>query len=424
VTSDTYIVTFCEQVPAGALRVDQLRGIALGHALACLLEATGANVARQRPIPDIDGSFGKASAAYLAQPDGLDPAATGEKSDHFVGRLSTLYDKEARGDVAELLLVRLGRGEQEARTVWRLIRGWTLSGQNETLGRLGVCFQRALFYSELAQQAEPLLRLGRAHGLFDGAECAVSPDGATPRPGIASYPSATAQLYEVTAWRSIMIEFPGALHIRVTDDEQHDHLEQHLRALVPGARAYPSAIVYKRSSATSHEATGRSEPSIDDLLDALATRKPVRELANDERPSCSIHDLSTTVLLGAALGEALNAPFAVSEPQLCTDANPGWILAQAWAKVCAAGEDGAAATVAPEDRRSRPLASSELRPLIDRAAETLNVAGPLQFLVRLSASYLNGATNQAASNDLRALLGTGLAALGLVRPAVGLEGVR
>jgi hypothetical protein len=360
----------------------------------------------------------------LAQPGGLDPAAAGEKSDHFVGRLCALYDKEARGDLAELLLVRLGRGEQEARTVWRLIRGWTLSGQNETLGRLGVCFQRTLFYSELAQQAEPLLRLGRAHGLFDGAECAASPDGATPRPGIASYPAATTQLYDVTAWRSIMIEFPGALHIRVTDDEQHDHLEQYLRALVPGARAYPSAIVYKHSSAASHEATGHSEPSIDDLLDTLATQEPVRELVNDARPSCSIHDLLTTVLLGAALGEALNEPFAVSESQLCTDANPGWILAQAWAKVCATAEDDASAAMAPEDRHSRSLASNELRLLIDRAAETLNVAGLLQFLVRLSTSYLKGATDQAASGDICALLGTGLAALGLVRPAVGLEGVR
>jgi hypothetical protein len=420
VTSDTYIVTFCEHVPAGALRGDQLRSIALGHALSCLLETTGANVARQRPIPDVGRAFGEASAAYLAQPDGLDPAAAGEKSDHFVGRLCALYDKEPRGELAELLLVRLGRGEPEARTVWRLIRGWTLSGQNETLGRLGVCFQRALFYSELTEQAEPLLRLGRAHGLFDGAECAAS----TPRPGIARYRTATAQLYEVTIWRSIMIEFPGAVHIRVTDDEQHEHLEQHLRALVPGARAYPSAIVYKRSPATSHEETGRSEASIDGLLDTLATREALRELANDERPSCSIHDLATTVLLGAALGKALDERFAVSEPQLCTDANPGWILAQAWVKVCATAEDGASVTASPEERHSWRLASNELRSLIDRAVETLNVAELLQFLVRISVSYLKGVTDQAASNDTGALLGTGLAALGLVRPAVDLEGVR
>jgi hypothetical protein len=342
--------------------------------------------------------------------------------------MCALYDKEQRGDLADLLLVRLSSGEQEARTVWQLIRGWTLSGQNETLSRLGVGFRRALFYSELTQQTEPLLGLARAQGLFDDSECVApgcrSADKATPQPGMSSYTSPAGRLYELTIWRSTMIEFPGAVFIRVTDDEQHEHLEEHLRALVPGAHAYPSAIVYKSSSADWNEGTSSSELAIDDLLDTLATREELRALASEERPSCSAHDLATTVLLGAALGKALNERFEVSERhQLWADVNPGWILAQAWAKVCATADDGDSVAMPPEGRHSRFLESKELRPLIDRAVETLDVLELLQFLVRIGTAYLKGVTDQAVSKDVCSLLGTGLEALGLVRPAGSLKGV-
>jgi tRNA synthetase class I (R) len=428
VNSDTYIVNFCERATAGALRVDQLRSVALGHALSCLLEAAGAHVERQRQIADVGCEFCKASAAYLAYADSLDPAAAGEKSDHFVGRMCGLYDKEQYGELADLLFVRFTSGEKEARTVWQVIRGWTLSGQNETLSRLGVCFQRTLFYSELTQQTEPLLALARTQGLLDSSECVTSgcrsADESTPRPGMSSYTSSVSRLYELTIWRSTMIEFPGAVFIRVTDDQQHEHLEEHLRALVPGAHAYPSAILYNSSSADRNEGASSSGLAIDDLLDTLATREELRALTNEERPSCSARDLATTVLLGGALGKSLNGRFEVSERHLLwTDVNPGWILAQAWAKVCATADDGDSFAMLPERRHSWFHASKELRPLIDRAVETLDVLELLHFLVRVGGSYLEGVTAETVSKDVCSLLGTGLEALGLVRPAGSLKGV-
>jgi tRNA synthetases class I (R) len=428
VTDDTYIVNFCDCAPAGALRIDQLRSVALGHAMSCLLETTGAHVERQRQIADIGREFGKTSAAYLTYANGLDPAATGEKSDHFVGRMCGLYDKEERGhDLADSLFARFSSGEQEASTVWRLIRGWTLSGQNETLSRLGVCFQRVLFYSELAPQTKPLLRLARAQGLYRpewvAFECRAA-DESTTQSGMNGYALSVRCLYELTIWRSVMIEFPGAVFVRVTGDEQHEDLEEHLHALVPGAPAYPSTIVYKSSLADCNAGiSGDSGPAVDDLLDTLATREELRALVGEGRPLCSAHDLAAMVLLGAALGKAPDERFEVSERHLLwADVNPGWILAQAWARACATAHDGDSVAMLSKGRR-RFLTSKELRPLVDRAVETLDVLELLEFLVQIATSYLNGATDQTSSEQVCALLGAGLQALGLVGPAGSLKGV-
>jgi hypothetical protein len=428
VKGDQYIVSFCDHAPPGALRVEQLRSVALGHSLSCLLEAAGAQVERQRQIADVGREFGKPSAAYLAYADGLDPALAGEKSDHFVGRMGGLYDSgKCDTGPADSLFARFSNGEPEANTVWRLIRGWMLGGQNETLSRLGVCFQRALFYSELTPQTRPLLGLVRAQGLHNGSERAASECRSTDESTAQSmngYAPSIRSIYELAIWRSVMIDSPGAVFIRVAADEQYGHLEEYLRALVPGAGTYPSTIAYKSSSADGNGGISRdSDLAVDDLLDTLAAREELRALVREGRPFCGARDLAAMVLLGAALGKAPDERFEVSEPRLLwADVNPGWILAQAWSRACATAHDGDPVGTLSEGRHHF-REGQELRPLLDRAVETLDVLEFLQFLVQTGTSYLNEAADQS-SEPVRALLGAGLEALGLVGPAGSLKAVR
>src|SRR5580700_729778 len=157
-----YIVDFCDPSPTTALHAGYLRNIALGHALASALEAAGAHVARQTQIADAGRDMGEAMAGYLRYAQELDPATAREKSDRFVGRLHALHAHEARadgGDLAASLLARLASGDQEVRNLWHTVRDWAVSGQNETLARLGVRFERTIFDSQYLPRIAPLVRL-------------------------------------------------------------------------------------------------------------------------------------------------------------------------------------------------------------------------------------------------------------------------
>src|SRR5438445_4791820 len=141
-----YIVDFCDPSPTTALHAGYLRNIALGHALASALEAAGAHVARQTQVADAGRDMGEAMAGYLRHAEEVDPATAGEKSDRFVGRLHALHAHEPRedGDLADLLLTRLAGGDREIREVWQTVRDWAVSGQNETIARMGERIERTI----------------------------------------------------------------------------------------------------------------------------------------------------------------------------------------------------------------------------------------------------------------------------------------
>ena len=110
----------------------------------------------------------EAVAGYLQYGDGATPADTGEKSDRFVGRLYARYVRESedeaqvvdpgdapvahdldeRDDLARSLLLRWDEGDAEALALWRTVRDWAVSGQDETLARLGVHFDRPIYDSD------------------------------------------------------------------------------------------------------------------------------------------------------------------------------------------------------------------------------------------------------------------------------------
>ena len=161
-----YIVDFCDPSPTTALHAGYLRNIALGHALASTLEAAGAHVARQTQIADAGRDMGEAMAGYLHYAEEVDPATAREKSDRFVGRLHALHTREPHedGDLADSLLARLASGEREIRDLWQTVRDWAVSGQNETLARLGVRFERTIFDSQYIPRIEPLVRLALVQG--------------------------------------------------------------------------------------------------------------------------------------------------------------------------------------------------------------------------------------------------------------------
>jgi arginyl-tRNA synthetase len=157
------IVDFCDPNATKALHAGHLRNIALGHATSSALAAAGAEVVRQSHIGDAGRSMGEAIAGYVRYADGKTPERAAEKSDRFVGRLYARYvteegtpediapedaavahDLDERDDLAQELISGAQAGDPEARALWLCVRDWAVEGQNATLARLGVHFDRFL----------------------------------------------------------------------------------------------------------------------------------------------------------------------------------------------------------------------------------------------------------------------------------------
>jgi arginyl-tRNA synthetase len=423
-----YIVDFCDPTPTTALHAGYLRNIALGHALASALEAAGAHVARQTQIADAGREVAAAMAAYVAYAEDSDPASCEEKSDHFVGRLYALrlrVTKREDVDLADLLLARLLADDRAARELWQTVRDWAVSGQNETLARLGVRFDRTIFDSQYAPRIEPLVQLARAQGVIEGAPrgpLAVEVDAGERLPLIAADGLPTRDLRALTIWRSLMTEMTGVTLIRLTSEERRDNLDAILRGLAPGAPVYPSAVLHA-AVATDHDdgPGGESTLLIDDLLDVLIEHDEVRALAIEERPCCAAQDLATMILMGMCLDHPLHETLRITREQVLDGegnagwGNAGWVFARAWMKAWDPRNDGGPLPLPDEEHYRSVVAQAQLRPLLERTVKTLDVTGLVRFLARIGVWYLSTDTDAAVGRIMRSLLSSGLTGLGLLR---------
>lgn len=419
-----YIVDFCDPSPTTALHAGYLRNIALGHALASALEAAGAHVARQTQVADAGRDMGEAMAGYLRHAEEVDPATAQEKSDRFVGRLHALHAHEPRedGDLADLLLARLAGGDREVREVWQTVRDWAVSGQNETLARLGVRFERTIFDSQYTPRIEPLVRLALVQGVISGSPRGPLEfeTGAPERPRlplISRDGLPTRDLRALTIWRSLMTEMTDVTLIRLTSEERRDNLDEILRGLAPGAKVYPTAVLHAEVLTDRDDGPGgESTLLIDDLLDMLMRSEELCALAIEERPACAAQDLAAMALMGMCLDHPLHEPLQITpERVLDSDANTGWTLARAWIKAWDPQNDGGPLPLADDEHYRSVVAQSQLLPLLDRAVKGLDVLRLVRFLARIGKWYLDTDTDPAVGRIMRSLLSSGLGSLGLVR---------
>jgi hypothetical protein len=419
-----YIVDFCDPSPTTALHAGYLRNIALGHALASVLEAAGAHVARQTQIADAGRDMGEAMAGYLRYAREVDPATAQEKSDRFVGRLHALHAQEPHedGDLADSLLARLASGEQEVLDLWHTVRDWAVSGQNETLARLGVRFERTIFDSQYVPRIEPLVRLALAQGVISGSARGplVFETGVEARvqlPLISGDGLPTKDLRALTIWRSLMTEMTDVTLIRLSSEERRDNLDEILRGLAPGAKVYPTAVLHAEVVTDQDVGPGgESTLLIDDLLDMLMEHEDLRSMAIEARPACATQDLAAMVLMGMCLDHPLHEALPITpERVLDSRANGGWTLARAWMKAWDPSNDGGPLPLADDEHYRSVVAQSQLLPLLDRAVKGLDVLRLVRFLTRIGAWFLDTETDPAVGRIMRSLLSSGLGSVGLVR---------
>lgn len=451
------IVDFCDPNATKALHVGHLRNIALGQAISAALGAAGAHVERQSHIGDAGRSMGEAMAGWERYAAPKTPEDLGVKSDHLVGQLYARYVREEApvGDVADedapvardlhqidddaqRLLSGVEQGDPEALAVWRRVRDWAVEGQNATLARLGVRFERILYDSDRTARTQVVAQLGVERGTFvreeRGTIAYLTGDDSYPvMPLTRADGFPTHHLRVVAMWLDMMLGEPeGTDLIHLSGDEWKAHVihvEELLGRLEPGRRVLPSTHVVH--GMVSSEVDGELSSSkgtaqlVDVLLDELAARPELRAIAREDVPLLSADDLVAMTVLGFCLDKPVHKGLAMPSVEgfLDPEQNLGWRIALAWAKAWDAANDGAPDPAADDaDYRHVVLQAQLHRRNLAVALKDLDLLKYVRYLGHMSAWYLDGPHDARVGRVMRALLVSGLGALGLVR--AGAEAAR
>ena len=443
------VVDFCDPNATKALHVGHLRNIALGQAVTMALRAAGAHAERQSHIGDAGRSMGEAMAGYQRYAAPGTPEQAGEKGDRFVGDLYARYareegppadvheadapvarDLDERDDLAQQLLTGVEREDPEALALWRRVRDWAVEGQNETLARLGVRFERIIYDSQRTQTSKEVARLGIERGVFvrepRGTIAYLTGDDSYPvMPLTRADGFPTHHLRVVAMWRDMMIELQGAELIHLSGDEWKAHVihaEELLTRLEPDLRVLPSLHIVH--GMVSSEVDGELSSSkgtaqlVDDLLDELAARPEVQALAREGEPLMGADDLVAIAVLGYCLDKPVHKGLAMPTVDHFVDRerNTGWRIALAWSKAWEERNDGAP-DPAPEDPAYRHIVlQSQLhRRNLAVALEDLDLLKYLRYVGHLSGWYVDGSHDARIGRVMRGILVSGLGTLGLVR---------
>jgi arginyl-tRNA synthetase len=447
------IVDFCDPNATKALHVGHLRNIALGQAVASALAAAGAHVERQSHIGDAGRSMGEAMAGWERYAKPTTPEQARVKSDHFVGELYARYareegpvaevadedapvarDLDERDDDAQQLLDAVAAGDADATALWKQVRDWAVAGQNATLARLGVRFERIIYDSDRTQTSREVARIGIERGVFvreaRGTVAFLTGDDSYPvMPLTRADGFPTHHLRVAAMWRDMMLGEPsGTDLIHLSGDEWKAHvihMEDLLARLERGVRVLPSTHVVH--GMVSSEVDGELSSSkgtaalVDDLLDQLTARPEVRALARDDAPLLGADDLVAMAVLGFCLDKPVHKGLVMPpvEGFLDPERNTGWRVALAWAKAWDPANDGPA-DPAPDDADYRHIV---LQAQIHRrnlavALEGLDLLKYVRYAGHLSEWYLAGEHAPRVGRVMRAILVSGLGALGLLRAPV------
>lgn len=443
------VVQFCNPNATKALHVGHMRNVALGQSFACALEAAGARVERQCEISDTGRQVGEAMAGYLRYAEGATPETTGKKSDRFVGEWYARYVQEnsviaddvseydvavareltEQDDLAGALVDRWSANDGEVIDLWENLRAWVLSGQEETLGRLGIRFDRPLFTSDYRSPLETLVEAETERGTFERAEDGVLvyetgreeyPRFPLARPDGAS----TMNLRSLTIWLELASELPEATYVHLCGVEWQECvacINEILGRLRPEVSLEPKHDVIHGMVSTDAGVASSSEGGdvlVDDLLDELAASPEIDGLAVEGRRDCEAEDLAVIVALGFCQDRPLAKSLKATRASMLDETSTGLLLARAWMKASDPGADGP-----PDPRPDDPVyrfavvQSQVFRQLLQAGLRQVDLLDLIRFLARFGEWYLAQPADPSTARVMRALFEKGFRSLGLLGQA-------
>ncbi|HKG37973.1 MAG TPA: arginine--tRNA ligase [Conexibacter sp.] len=448
-----WVVNFGDPNTTKALHVGHLRNVAIGNAVASAAAALGADVVRQSRVGDFGRSMGEAMAGYLEHGGGRTPAKHGVKGDQLIGECYLRYvrslparaamtadpvrsgdaalarERVVHRDAAEHLLERWREGDPAATRLYNELRRWVTDGHSVTYERLGVRVDRTLFESDYLDHGEALAKEALAAGAIERGEgrATVYVTGEEAYPQLLlhrrdGFP--TQHLRYVATYDATRPLLTGARSIAVFGSEWRGlirYCEALLQRLRPGQEIHPTdnlmhgMVVGETGDAVKSSRGGAL--LVDELFGLVERARPVAGLAQ-RHGGVAAEELTRIVLLGFFVGRPLQERVAVSLDELLDPRrNVGWSLAQGWARACDPRHDGDPdPDLGDAGYRFVLVQSQRHRRLLAKCVEQLDLLPFVRFHYHLTRWFAGVQATPRIARAMRAVLGEGLLALGLVEP--------
>lgn len=170
------------------LHLGHVRNNLLGYSLSRIMTANGYNVVKTNIVNDRGIHICKSMLAWQKWGEGITPEKAGKKGDHLIGDFYVAFDKHYKAEVAELMekgmskeeaekasplmaeahemLKKWEAGDEEVRSVWRMMNEWVYAGFDETYKRLGVDFDKIYYESETYLEGKEKVLEGLEKGIM------------------------------------------------------------------------------------------------------------------------------------------------------------------------------------------------------------------------------------------------------------------
>lgn len=171
------------------LHLGHVRNNLLGFSVAQILKANGNRVVKTNIVNDRGIHICKSMLAWQKWGEGATPESTGKKGDHLIGDFYVAFDKHFKDEVKTLMeeknigkeeaeklsplmqearemLRRWEKGDEEVRSLWKMMNGWVYAGFDETYRRMGVDFDKIYYESDTYLEGKDLVLGGLEKGIM------------------------------------------------------------------------------------------------------------------------------------------------------------------------------------------------------------------------------------------------------------------
>ena len=170
------------------LHLGHVRNNLLGYSLAKIMEANGNKVVKTNIVNDRGIHICKSMLAWIKWGNNITPEQAGKKGDHLIGDFYVLFDKKYKEEVNQLMakgmseddakaesaLMKAARamlkkwedGDEQVRSLWRMMNEWVYAGFDETYQRLGVSFDKIYYESNTYLEGKEKVLEGLEKGIF------------------------------------------------------------------------------------------------------------------------------------------------------------------------------------------------------------------------------------------------------------------
>lgn len=314
------------------LHLGHVRNNLLGYSLSEILKANGKKVVKTNIVNDRGIHICKSMLAWKKWGEGITPEKAGKKGDHLIGDFYVLFDRHLKEEVAQImdregvskeeakeksvlmqeareLLRRWEAGDEEVRSLWKIMNEWVYAGFDATYKRLGVDFDKIYYESDTYLEGKDLVLGGIEKGYMyrkeDGSVWAdLTSDGLDHKLLLRSDGTSVYMTQDIGTAKLRYQDYPIDKMIYVVGNEQNYHF-QVLSLLL-------DRLGFKWGKSLTHFSYGMVElpegkmksregtvVDADDLMDAMIAN--AREAAAgryDDNPS-EAEEISRIVGLGA-----------------------------------------------------------------------------------------------------------------------------